>query len=85
MNTAVVGDYILTYNVADRAGNNATPITRTVTVTTAAGTGGGGGGALSSLALLLLMIGACFSVYHANRAIILAGEKNMNQRGTENA
>jgi len=85
VNTAVVGSYIVTYNVADRAGNDATPITRTVTVTTAAGTGGGGGGALSAIALFLLMIGACFSGYHANRAIILAGEKNMNQRGIENA
>ncbi len=85
VNTAVVGSYIVTYNVTDRAGNNAPPITRTVTVTTAAGTGGGGGGALSSLALLLLMIGACLSAYHAKHAIILAGEKNMNRRGIENA
>jgi hypothetical protein len=84
-NTAVVGDYIVTYNVADRAGNGATAITRTVTVTPAAGTGGGGGGAISSILLFLLMFAACLSAYHANRAILSAAIQKQNQRGLENA
>ena len=33
VNTATVGSYTLTYNVSDGAGNNATPVTRTVNVT----------------------------------------------------
>ena len=44
VNTAVVGEYAVTYNVTDFAGNSAISITRTVTVIPAAGTGGGGGG-----------------------------------------
>ena len=90
VNTAVAGGYTVTYNVVDRAGNDATPITRTVTVTPAAGTGGGGGGGggggtLSLLVLFLLTIGACLNAYHANRVIIPAGDKNLNQRGTKKA
>ena len=86
VNTAVAGGYIVTYNVVDRAGNNATPITRTVTVTGATGTGGGGGGgALSPLVLFLLTLGACLNAYRANRRIIPAGVKNLNQRGTKSA
>ena len=37
VNTAVVGSYSVTYNVTDRAGNAATTVTRTVSVTPAAG------------------------------------------------
>ncbi len=84
VNTAVVGNYTVTYNVSDRAGNRATAITRTVTVTTGAGTGGGGGGTLSLL-VLLLIISACVSAYDRNRVAISDGDKNMNQRGTGNA
>jgi hypothetical protein len=85
VNTAVAGGYIITYNVVDRAGNDATPITRTVTVTPPAAGTGGGGGTLSLLVLFLLTIGACLNAYHANRAIIPAGDKCLNQRGTKNA
>ena len=60
VNTAVAGRYILTYHVVDRAGNAATPITRTVTVTRASEPrrSSGGGGTLSLFMLLLLMLGA---------------------------
>ena len=43
VDTTTVGTYIVTYNVTDEAGNAATPVTRTVTVTSAPATGGGGG------------------------------------------
>jgi hypothetical protein len=56
VNTAVVGNYTLTYNVSDFAGNAATAVTRTVTVAPAAGTGGGGGGAIS-IGLLTALAG----------------------------
>jgi hypothetical protein len=68
VNTAVAGGYTITYNVVDRAGNAATPITRSITVTApapATGGGGGGGGALSLLALFLLTIAACLNAYRA--------------------
>ena len=57
VNDAVIGSYTVTYNVTDRAGNPADPITRAVQVTPAAGTGGGGGGA-SGPWLLILLAGA---------------------------
>ena len=57
VNTAVVGNYTVTYNVTDFAGNPADMITRSVDVTPAAGTGGGGGGVISYLTLLLLLLG----------------------------
>ena len=72
VNTAVVGSYIVTYDVVDFAGNDATPITRTVTVTPAAGAGGGGGGATGWLSLLLLILAACVAAYHSKYAIIAA-------------
>jgi hypothetical protein len=74
VNTAVVGDYTVTYNVTDSSGNSATQITRTVSVTPAAGTGGGGGGAVSLL--LLLVLAAWLSAMRANRAIICASGRN---------
>ena len=60
VNTAVAGNYVLTYHVADRAGNAATPITRTVTVTRASQPRrrSGGGGSLSLFMLFLLTLGA---------------------------
>ena len=67
VNTAVVGSYTVTYNVTDRAGNKATPITRTVSVTPAAGGGGGGGGATGLLWLLTLMFVASLGASDANR------------------
>ena len=54
VNLALVGSYILTYNVVDFAGNPATPITRNVNVTPA--TGGGGGGTIAYLTLVFLLI-----------------------------
>jgi hypothetical protein len=64
VNTSVVGAYILTYNVADVAGNMAAPVTRTVNITPATGTGGGGGGGSLSvlfvtLLLTILMAASC--------------------------
>jgi len=56
VNTAVVGNYSVTYNVSDFAGNPATQIVRSVAVVPAVGTGGGGGGSLS-VALLLALCG----------------------------
>gem|GEM_PF-1886711 len=58
VNTAVVGQYTVTYNVSDFAGNAAEPITRSVRVNPATGAGGGGGGSLSAglVALLLGML-----------------------------
>jgi len=55
VNTAVVGNYTVTYNVTDFAGNAAAPVVRTVNVTPATGRGGGGGGALGYWALVLLV------------------------------
>jgi hypothetical protein len=55
VNTAVVGSYTVTYNVTDFAGNAATPVTRTVSVTPATGRGGGGGGALGYWAIAMLI------------------------------
>jgi hypothetical protein len=52
----VVGTYTVTYRVADFAGNEAEPVTRSVRVTPAAGSGGGGGGAAGAVELLLLML-----------------------------
>jgi hypothetical protein len=78
VNTAVVGSYVITYNVVDRAGNNAASITRTVTISPAAGTGGGGGGATSWILLFLLILAACLSACHANRAILSAGIQKQN-------
>jgi len=60
-----VGTYTLTYNVVDFAGNAATPITRTVTVTPD-DKRGGGGGTISYFTLLSLLIGVWCS--HRNRA-----------------
>jgi hypothetical protein len=77
VNTAVVGSYVITYNVVDRAGNSAASITRTVTISPAAGTGGGGG-ATSWILLFLLTFAAYLSACHANRAILSAGIQKQN-------
>jgi hypothetical protein len=67
VDTAVPGDYILTYNVDDAAGNSAAPVTRTVTVTAAPAPpapppsgGGGGGGATNPLILFGLLLTSVF-------------------------
>jgi hypothetical protein len=76
VNTAVLGNYIVTYNVTDAAGNAATPITRTVTVV--AGTGTGGGGSISPftawLLLTLLMV-----LYTSRRVYISKITNKKNQ------
>ncbi|MFQ5609523.1 MAG: FG-GAP-like repeat-containing protein, partial [Woeseiaceae bacterium] len=61
VNTSVTGNYTVTYNVTDFAGNAATPAVRNVTVTPATGRGGGGGGA-SSWWLLALLVGGHLSI-----------------------
>ena len=55
VNTTIVGAYTVTYNVQDLAGNQATPISRTVNVTPSAGTGGGGGGSISYWLLVFML------------------------------
>ncbi|MCJ7592001.1 MAG: DUF5011 domain-containing protein, partial [Woeseiaceae bacterium] len=81
VNTAVVGSYTVTYNVTDRAGNKATPITRSVKVTPAAGGGGGGGGATGLLWLSMLMFVASLSAYYAGRVRVSFGGYKQKQRG----
>jgi hypothetical protein len=55
VNTNLVGTYVVTYNVQDRAGNPALEISHSVTVTPASGQGGGGGGVLSYWLFVLLL------------------------------
>ncbi|HEY8520872.1 MAG TPA: FG-GAP-like repeat-containing protein [Gammaproteobacteria bacterium] len=56
VDTAVVGTYTITYEVADRSGNAAAPVQRTVTVQPEAEASGGGGGSAGSLAALALAL-----------------------------
>ncbi|HNP35123.1 MAG TPA: DUF5011 domain-containing protein [Woeseiaceae bacterium] len=61
VNTAAAGTYTVTYDVSDSSGNDATQVTRTVTVTAVVtppppSGGGGGGGATSIPELLGLML-----------------------------
>ena len=74
VNTSVVGNYMVTYTVTDTAGNEAVPITRTVTVVPGTGTGGGGGGAMSPLSLWILA--GLLAVCSATRRRYIAGQKN---------
>jgi hypothetical protein len=55
VNTSVVGNYTVTYNVTDFAGNAAEPVVRNVTVVGAVGRGGGGGGTFGLWALAMLV------------------------------
>ena len=59
VNTSVVGNYTVTYNATDFAGNAATAVVRNVTVTPASGTGGGGG----KLSVILLVALFGFLLY----------------------
>jgi len=79
VNTSVVGNYTVTYNVTDFAGNPATPISRTVSVAPAAGTGGGGGGMLSEVMLFMLLLAAYLRAYGAKRAIIPSDGRKQDQ------
>jgi hypothetical protein len=56
VNTSVVGNFTVTYNATDFAGNAAEPVVRNVTVTPASGGGGGGGGTIS-IGLLVILFG----------------------------
>ena len=55
VNSAVVGTYQVSYDVADRAGNAAATVFRTVIVEAATG-GGGGGGSVSAYLLAALVL-----------------------------
>jgi hypothetical protein len=56
VNTAIVGDYAVTYDVADSSGNAAAQAKRTVRVAPNAGTGGGGGGAVDGWVVVLMLL-----------------------------
>jgi hypothetical protein len=60
VDTAVIGNYTVAYNVKDSSGNAAAPVTRTVRVQARGGSGGGGGatGYEFVLGLALAMIAA---------------------------
>jgi hypothetical protein len=69
VDTGTAGTYTVTYNVSDAAGNAATEVTRTVTVTAAPPPpppppppSGGGGGGSSSLFFLLLLAGTYYGL-----------------------
>ena len=59
---AVLGSYTITYNVTDRSGNAAVPVTRTVVVSARVGTGGGGGGSSDFVFLATLLLLGSISI-----------------------
>jgi hypothetical protein len=59
VDTAVVGDYSVTYDVMDSSGNAAVQVMRDVRVAAREGTGGGGGGATGALMLACLAVALC--------------------------
>ncbi|HUF74562.1 MAG TPA: FG-GAP-like repeat-containing protein, partial [Gammaproteobacteria bacterium] len=60
VDTDVIGTYTVRYTVTDRSGNDAIPVTRTVTVRASQPTGGGGGGSFGPAALVLLVLSCIF-------------------------
>jgi hypothetical protein len=70
VDTAVIGTYTVTYNVTDRSGNAASPVTRTVRVQTAEATGGGGGGSVG--AELAALLALCMLAWRTRRAAVAA-------------
>jgi hypothetical protein len=56
VDTAVVGDYDVTYDVMDSSGNPAVQVVRDVRVAAREGTGGGGGGASGILMVACLLV-----------------------------
>ena len=66
VDTTRVGNYTVTYNVTDFAGNAATTVTRSVRVDPSAGSGGGGG-TLSYWTLLALFAWSLVAVYRRKR------------------
>jgi hypothetical protein len=76
VDTATLGTYTVTYDVADLAGNPAVQISRTVNVAPATGGGGGGGGSLNPFVVFLLILAALFAAHRARHVIILVrGQK----------
>jgi hypothetical protein len=67
VNTAIVGTYIVTYDVRDSSGNS-TRLTRSVEVEAREGTGGGGGGGVHLLELLLLVLALAWRPGYGRRA-----------------
>ena len=60
VDTTVIGNYTVTYDVTDLSGNRAAPITRTVQVQQRDAMGGGGGGSLDVRTLVLLALVCIF-------------------------
>jgi hypothetical protein len=60
VDTALVGNYAVTYDVMDSSGNAAVQVTRDVRVAAREGTGGGGGGASGTLMLVCLLVALYF-------------------------
>ena len=56
VNTAIIGSYVVTYDVVDSSGNAAAQVTRGVSVAPREGAEGGGGGAAGDLALALAVL-----------------------------
>jgi len=56
VDTKVIGTYTVTYTAADRAGNAAIPVTRTVRVEAREASGGGGGGAAGVPFVVLVLV-----------------------------
>jgi hypothetical protein len=68
VNTSVIGTYTVTYNVTDRSGNKAAPVTRIVRVETRQASGGGGGGALDWLTLWVLLLATSAAAWRPRSA-----------------
>ncbi len=65
VDTAIVGSYVVTYDVVDGSGNAAAQVTRSVSVAPRDGTGGSGGGAAADLALALCVL--LYFAWHRRR------------------
>jgi hypothetical protein len=57
VDTAIVGNYSITYDAMDSSGNAARQVTRTVRIAAREGQGGGGGGSAGVWLLTLLLSG----------------------------
>ena len=66
VDTAIVGSYVVTYDVVDSSGNAAAQVTRSVSVAPREGAGGGGGGAAADLALALCVL--LYFAWHRRRS-----------------
>ena len=70
VDTAVIGNYTVTYNATDLSGNSAAPITRTVRIQAQEGTGGGGGGSIGAELLVLLALAAALQARRRRHFVI---------------